>query len=92
MILVKRLRIMVVVMKALYLILLGVAGSGKIFTVANVIARVNKPTLILAYNKTLAGQLYEELKQILPENYVCYFIVSMLGSMKSLFSIPFNVV
>lgn len=54
MILVKRLRIMVVVMKALYLILLGVAGSGKIFTVANVIARVNKPTLILAYNKTLA--------------------------------------
>ena len=55
-------------------VLLGVTGSGKTFTMANVIARVNKPTLILAHNKTLAGQLYAEFKQIFPENHVCYFI------------------
>ena len=55
-------------------VLLGVTGSGKTFTMANVIARVNKPTLILAHNKTLAGQLYAEFKELFPENHVCYFI------------------
>ena len=55
-------------------VLKGVTGSGKTFTMANVIAQVNKPTLILAHNKTLAGQLYSELKEIFPRNHVCYFI------------------
>jgi len=54
--------------------LLGVTGSGKTFTIANVIAKHQKPTLILAHNKTLAAQLYEELKELFPENKVCYFI------------------
>ncbi len=54
--------------------LLGVTGSGKTFTVANVIQKVNKPTLVLSHNKTLAGQLYEELKELFPDNKVCYFI------------------
>ena len=47
-------------------VLLGVTGSGKTFTVANVIANVNRPTLVLSHNKTLAAQLYEEMKRILP--------------------------
>ena len=42
--------------------------------IANVIKEVNKPTLVLAYNKTLAGQLYSELKELFPENHVCYFV------------------
>ena len=50
--------------------LLGVTGSGKTFTMANVIARINKPTLVLAHNKTLAGQLYSEFKELFPENSV----------------------
>lgn len=54
--------------------LLGVTGSGKTFTMANVIARVNKPTLVLAHNKTLAGQLYSEFKELFPENAVEYFV------------------
>ena len=54
--------------------LLGVTGSGKTFTMANVIARVNRPTLILSHNKTLAAQLYSEFKQIFPENSVQYFV------------------
>lgn len=54
--------------------LLGVTGSGKTFTIANVIARVNKPTIVMAHNKTLAGQLYSELKEFFPENAVEYFI------------------
>src|SRR6187455_270841 len=54
--------------------LLGVTGSGKTFTIANVIARTNKPTLILSHNKTLAAQLYGEFKQFFPENAVEYFI------------------
>ena len=54
--------------------LLGVTGSGKTFTMANVIARLNKPTLILSHNKTLAAQLYGEFKQFFPENAVEYFI------------------
>ncbi|HDQ22429.1 MAG TPA: excinuclease ABC subunit UvrB [Candidatus Uhrbacteria bacterium] len=54
--------------------LLGVTGSGKTFTMANLIQKVQKPTLVLAHNKTLAGQLYEEFKEFFPENKVCYFI------------------
>lgn len=54
--------------------LLGVTGSGKTFTIANVIAKVNKPTLILSHNKTLAAQLYGEFKQFFPDNAVEYFI------------------
>lgn len=54
--------------------LLGATGTGKTFTMANVIANVNKPTIVLAHNKTLAGQLYAELKSFFPENRVEYFI------------------
>lgn len=55
-------------------VLLGGTGTGKTFTVSNVIAQVNKPTLVLAHNKTLAGQLYSELKEFFPENRVEYFV------------------
>lgn len=55
-------------------VLLGATGTGKTFTVANVIKEVNKPTLILAHNKTLAGQLYAEMKELFPNNHVCYFV------------------
>ncbi len=54
--------------------LLGVTGSGKTFTMANVIAALNKPTLVLAHNKTLAAQLYSEFKEFFPENAVEYFV------------------
>lgn len=57
-----------------YQVLLGATGTGKTFTIANVIEKVNKPTLVLAHNKTLAGQLYAELKEIFPDNHVCYFV------------------
>ena len=55
-------------------VLLGATGTGKTFTIANVIQEVNKPTLVLAHNKTLAGQLYSELKELFPENRVEYFV------------------
>lgn len=55
-------------------VLVGATGTGKTFTVANVIKNVNKPTLIMVHNKTLAGQLYEEFKQLFPDNRVEYFI------------------
>ncbi len=55
-------------------VLLGITGSGKTFTMANVIEQVNKPTLVLAHNKTLAHQLYTELKELFPENKVTYFV------------------
>ena len=54
--------------------LLGVTGSGKTFTVANVIARLDRPTLVLSHNKTLAAQLYGEFKNFFPENAVEYFV------------------
>ena len=57
-----------------YQVLLGATGTGKTFTIANVIEKVNKPTLVLAHNKTLAGQLYSELKELFPENRVEYFV------------------
>ena len=55
-------------------VLLGVTGSGKTFTIANVIEKANKPTLVLAPNKTLAAQLYNEFKELFPENAVRYFV------------------
>ena len=55
-------------------VLLGATGTGKTFTIANVIKEVNKPTLILAHNKTLAGQLYSEFKELFPDNRVEYFV------------------
>ena len=55
-------------------VLLGATGTGKTFTIANVINQVNKPTLVLAHNKTLAGQLFSELKELFPENRVEYFV------------------
>ena len=55
-------------------VLLGATGTGKTFTIANVIAQVDKPTLVLAHNKTLAGQLYSELKELFPDNRVEYFV------------------
>ena len=54
--------------------LLGVTGSGKTYTMANVIQALNKPTLIIAHNKTLAAQLYGEFKEMFPENAVEYFV------------------
>lgn len=54
--------------------LLGVTGSGKTFTMANVIQQLNKPTLVIAHNKTLAAQLYGEFKEFFPENAVEYFV------------------
>lgn len=57
-----------------YQVLLGATGTGKTFTIANVIKKVGKPTLVLAHNKTLAGQLYGELKELFPNNKVEYFV------------------
>jgi excinuclease ABC subunit B len=57
-----------------YQTLLGVTGSGKTFTIANVIQQVQRPTLVLAHNKTLAAQLYSELRDFFPENAVEYFV------------------
>ena len=57
-----------------YQVLLGATGTGKTFTMANVIEKVQKPTLILVHNKTLAGQLYSEMKELFPENRVEYFV------------------
>lgn len=57
-----------------YQVLLGATGTGKTFTMANVIAKINRPTLIFAHNKTLAGQLYSEFKELFPENRVEYFV------------------
>ena len=55
-------------------VLLGITGSGKTFTIASVIARVNRPTLVMAHNKTLAAQLYQEFRSFFPENAVEYFV------------------
>jgi excinuclease ABC subunit B len=55
-------------------VLLGVTGSGKTFTMANVIAHANRPTLIISHNKTLAAQLYSEFKGFFPDNAVEYFV------------------
>ena len=55
-------------------VLLGATGTGKTFTIGNVIEKVNKPTIVLVHNKTLAGQLYEEFKELFPNNRVEYFV------------------
>ena len=55
-------------------VLLGATGTGKTFTIANVIQQTGKQTLVLAHNKTLAGQLYSELKELFPNNHVEYFV------------------
>src|SRR6185369_11285433 len=60
--------------KAKHQVLLGVTGSGKTFTMANVIQKVQKPTLIISHNKTLAGQLYQEFRDFFPNNAVSYFV------------------
>ena len=65
-------------------VLLGATGTGKTFTIANVINEVNKPTLVLAHNKTLAGQLYSELKELFPENHVEYFVSYYSNTLKTL--------
>ena len=65
-------------------VLLGATGTGKTFTIANVIEKVNKPTLVLAHNKTLAGQLYSELKELFPENHVEYFVSYYSNTLKTL--------
>ncbi|MCL5438969.1 MAG: excinuclease ABC subunit UvrB [Patescibacteria group bacterium] len=57
-----------------YQVLVGVTGSGKTFTMANVIQKLNRPTLIISHNKTLAGQLYQEFRDFFPGNAVCYFV------------------
>jgi len=66
-----------------YQLLLGATGTGKTFTIANVIEKVNKPTLVLAHNKTLAGQLYAELKELFPDNAVEYFVSYYRNTLKS---------
>ena len=55
-------------------VLMGVTGSGKTFTLANVIERINRPTLVISHNKTLAAQLYSEFKEFFPDNAVEYFV------------------
>ena len=60
--------------KAKHQVLLGVTGSGKTFSMANVIQNVQKPTLIISHNKTLAGQLYQEFREFFPKNAVSYFV------------------
>ncbi|HOT64609.1 MAG TPA: DEAD/DEAH box helicase family protein, partial [Dysgonamonadaceae bacterium] len=60
--------------KVPYQTLLGVTGSGKTFTIANVIAQINKPTLVISHNKTLAAQLYSEFKSFFPHNAVEYYV------------------
>src|SRR4051812_17792628 len=55
-------------------VLLGITGSGKTFSIANVIEQVNRPTLVIAHNKTLAAQLYQEFKTFFPDNAVEYFV------------------
>ena len=69
--------------------LLGVTGSGKTFTMANVIAQVNKPTLVLAHNKTLAAQLCSEFREFFPNNAVEYFVSYYKFRAKSRDKMPF---
>lgn len=64
-------------------VLLGVTGSGKTFTMANIIANVNKPTLVLAHNKTLAAQLCSEFREFFPNNAVEYFVSYHTKSLKN---------
>ena len=76
--------------------LLGVTGSGKTFTMANVIQQLNKPTLIIAHNKTLAAQLYGEFKEFFPNNAVEYFVSQFIDRVTVgdvvLFGVDYSVV
>ena len=72
-----------------YQVLLGATGTGKTFTIANVIKEINKPTLVLAHNKTLAGQLYSEFKELFPNDHVCYFVSYYRNTLKYLLFQPF---
>ena len=65
-------------------VLLGATGTGQPFTIANVIKEVGKKTLVLSHNKTLAGQLYSELKELFPNNNVCYFVSYYSNTPKTL--------
>jgi len=65
-------------------VLLGVTGSGKTFTIAQVVQRMQKPTLVLAHNKTLAAQLYQEFKRLFPKNAACAGFLPCAGSSKTL--------
>ena len=65
-------------------ILMGATGTGKTYTMSQVIAQVNKPTLVIAHNKTLAGQLYGEFKEFFPENAVEYLYLTMIITARSL--------
>ncbi len=69
--------------------LLGVTGSGKTFTLANIIERVNRPTLVLAHNKTLAAQLCSEFREFFPENAVEYFVSYYKFRTKNRYKTPF---
>ena len=70
-------------------VLLGVTGSGKTFTMANIIERVNRPTLVLAHNKTLAAQLCSEFREFFPENAVEYFVSYFLSYWQNAHFKPF---
>ena len=70
--------------------LLGVTGSGKTFTMANIIEKVQKPTLVLAHNKTLAGQLYSEFKEFFPRQQCIVFCIILCSILKILMFSPFR--
>ena len=70
-------------------VLLGVTGSGKTFTMANIIEKVNRPTLVLAHNKTLAAQLCSEFREFFPENAVEYFVSYYKFWLENRYKIPF---
>ena len=70
-------------------VLLGVTGSGKTFTMANIIEKVNRPTLVLAHNKTLAAQLCSEFRELFPENAVEYFVSYYKFCTKNRYRTPF---
>ncbi len=71
-------------------VLLGATGTGKTFTIANIIEKTNKPTLILAHNKTLAGQLYAEFKELFPEKNLSILYPIIGTPLKLLYLIPFS--
>ena len=73
-------------------VLLGATGTGKTFTIANVIQKVGKQTLVLAHNKTLAGQLYAELKEVFPNNHVGYFVSYYSRVINSVLFSPSNTI
>ena len=73
-------------------VLLGATGTGKTFTIANVIQKTNKQTLVLAHNNTLAGQLYSELKELFPNNHVEYFVSYYYTPLNFVLFSPYNTI